>query len=79
MEGVRARRTPLQPHDSQQIDDPHPEPVEHAIFRHSFVTRPVIDGHREYGPSFAQHQRRKESVHMVEIGQIQEERLREQL
>src|SRR2546427_1799815 len=47
VEGVRARRAALQPHDPKKIDDPRPEPVEHAIFRHSPVTRPVIDGDRK--------------------------------
>ena len=57
----------FKPHDTQKIDDPYTQTIEHAVFRHALATRPVIDRHRTHCSAFAQRQRRKKPVHMIEV------------
>jgi hypothetical protein len=68
-----------QPGDPDQVDDACPQPVVDAVFRAAGLSRPVIDRRADHPAALAQHQRRHETVHVIEIGQPQEKAARQRL
>src|SRR5262249_8375096 len=61
---------PLEPHDSEQIDNAWPEPLVHAVLGASRQAGPMIYGNRDDPCACAPVQRRQEPMHVIEVRQL---------
>ena len=71
-QGRRQPRSAPQPQDADHVDQSHPEPVVDAVVRLAGNARPMADGHGYAAAALGAHQRRQETVHVVEVRQREE-------
>src|SRR4029079_9397244 len=70
---------PSQPHHADDVDDSHPQAVQHSIFRRAARARPVAHRNGHAPRALAKEQCRQEAVHVVEARQLDEYAALEQL
>src|SRR5688572_5226484 len=61
--------TAPQPHHARDIDDAHPQPVQHPVLRRAACARAMTDRHGNHARTMALEQRRQETVHVIETRQ----------
>ena len=71
--------SPSQPHDARDVDDAHPQAVEHSVFRGAARARAMAHRHGDDAGALALEQRGQEAMHVVEPRQVHEHFAREQL